>query len=172
MKILTPILILAAILANQAHAQIVYETEEMTGVGLNGKACSVSITREGYLLKNVILKGASKTYEILSENDDGYGPSTTTGDVGTVEIFENFNAKPNTYQYFTHDKFSWSNGEGFYMNAKKLADSDLPAGMNMKVSLELWRDDSDKITYVKALSKGKMAWLLTVASEEFICEVK
>lgn len=165
-KLVTGIFLTGSLISTTSMAADVVQT--MTGRGIDGKACAVKIVRDGNVLKSVTLEGASKVFEILSENGGSYGPKTEIRSRGAGEVLP---LGDEALKYFTHSENIFSNGETF-----KLDTNDLPRsgenelkGIKMVMQLGLLYD-GDQLVSVKAQSKAKALLVATLASSQFTCD--
>lgn len=145
------------------------EVSVLQGRGLDGKACQVRIVKEGEILKSVELKGASKIFEILSENEDGYGPETRISANGGEEVLSLFQTNPDLYREMDLSRSMFSDAVTYSLDSSDLppADEETIKGIKFKVKLKLDYKNG-KLSKVNAEFKAK-ALLVTLASSAFEC---
>lgn len=142
---------------------------DLQGKGLDNKACSVKVSQDRGVLKSVELKGASKVFEILSETNDGYRPTTRIDPRGGEEVLSLFQDNPDLLNELKVSRGTFSDSITYSLDS-----SDLPVqaedeikGIKFKMNLKL-NYKNGVLTKVKAEFKAK-ALLVTLASSEFEC---
>lgn len=161
---MTRIFFLTLLLSFQAYAADMKQV--LQGIGIDGKACSVEVTREGNKLKNVVLRGATKVFEIIAEKEDGVGPSTYINSYGGEELFP-FGDQKEVFGEFTYSQGLFSDSETFEIDTSDLNMNDLK-GLKMVGVVQLNYEDG-QVTEVKAGAKFKGLAIVTLASSQFIC---
>lgn len=152
-------------------SQFTFAAEEvllLKGKGLDGKACEVKIIRDGDSLKSVELTGASKIFEILSENEDGYGPETRISPNGGEEVLQLLQDNPALYDEMKITSGIFTNSKTYTLDTSDLprTDEDLK-GIKAKIGLNL-KFKGRELSKVSANFKGKVL-LVTIASSTFEC---
>ncbi|MCM2350942.1 MAG: hypothetical protein NDI69_13050 [Bacteriovoracaceae bacterium] len=145
------------------------EASVLQGRGLDGKACQVRIVEDGEILKSVELKGASKVFEILSENEDGYGPETRVNANGGAEVLSLLQENPVLYREMDLSRSMFSDAVTYSLDSSDLPPTDEAAikGIKFKVKIKLDYKNG-KLSKVNAEFKAK-ALLVTLASSAFEC---
>lgn len=145
------------------------EIFSMQGRGIDGKACHVRVVSDQEILKSIELKGASKIFEILSENEDGYGPETRISANGGEEVLSLFQKKPDLYREMELSRSMFSDAVTYSLDSSDLppTDEETIKGLKFKVKVKLDYKNG-KLSKVKVEFKAK-ALLVTLASSVFEC---
>ncbi|QDK36255.1 hypothetical protein [Bdellovibrio sp. NC01] len=147
------------------------QVQTLQGRGIDGKACAVTIVRDGNNLKSVKLQGASKVFEILSENGGSYGPKTSINSRGGEEVLQLAEENQALYKYFTHSENIFSNGEVFKLDTNDIPRNGEESLKGIKMVIQLGLDyDGEELVGVKAQSKAKALLVATLASSQFTCQ--
>jgi len=169
MKKLVPTTLLGLALATGAFAT----SQEFSGTGIDGQPCQVKVDRDGTTIKSIELTGATKTFEILSENGSEYGPSTEIDANGAVKMLDLLHDNPHMFSYMKVTKMFLQKGEVVNFNTNdvpRLNEDDNSGWFNMTFSMNLYYDKEGRIKEVKANSKMKTAAIFTLASQRFTCK--
>ncbi|WP_295905000.1 hypothetical protein [uncultured Bdellovibrio sp.] len=152
-----------------SHNAKAQEVLTLNGTGLNGKACAVKVVKDGDTLKSVELQGASKIFEILSENGGSYGPDTRISDRGGDEILQVLQENPDLYAKMDKSEALFSDSVTYTFDTAKLPKaSDELKGIKMVIKIKL-SFDNGQLSEVKVGSKAKALWVATLASSLFEC---
>lgn len=145
------------------------EVSFLQGRGIDNQACSVKIIQDRDLLKGVELTGASKIFEMLSDTDDGYRPTSRIDPRGGEDVLSILNENPALLKELSVSRGTFTDSITYSLDS-----SDLPTngedelkGIKFKMNLKLIFKNG-ALTKVKAEFKAK-ALLVTLASSEFEC---
>ncbi|WP_413613264.1 hypothetical protein [Bdellovibrio sp. HCB-110] len=151
------------------NAQAKQEVLTLQGTGIDGKACEVRVIKDGDTLKSVELRGASKVFEILSENGSGYGPETRISDRGGEEVLQVLQENPDLYTKMQKSDALFSDSVTYTLdtsNLPKVEDELKGIKMVFKIKLSF---DGNQLSEVKVGAKAKALWVATLASSLFEC---
>lgn len=163
--------VLVTAFASVAMAEVT--TLSLTGKGVDGNPCEVRIEKDGDSFKKIELKGATKVWEIISENKDGYGPDTHIASHGADDLtgmlsYMAPHLKAKKMGFVTLKDTYVVSTKDFPKKADAPAEDDLgPISMTITVSLDIDKEDAT-LKSAKVTSKAK-AYVVPLANSEFTC---
>lgn len=143
------------------------KVQVLEGAGIDNQFCRVEITRDGNKLKDIKLQGAAEVWEIMAENEDGYGPRRHINSHGGEEIILK---GPGIFENFKHSENFFSDGEVFSLDTSDVVTAEDGTGglkMVIKVSLNY---ENGKLASVQVTNKARALYVATVASSKFSCQ--
>lgn len=139
----------------------------LEGTGIDNNSCRVEITRDGNKLKNIQIQGAAEVWEIMAENNDGYGPRRHINPNGGEEVILK---SPGIFKHFSHSENFFSDGEVFSLDTNDIVSTeDGTGGLKMLIKVALNYENGELVS-VQVTNKAKALYVATIASSKFSCE--
>jgi hypothetical protein len=147
------------------------ETLKMTGVGLDGRPCSVEIMKDGDLFRDLKVTGSARVFEILSDRGTSYGPRREILTNSAEKAFGILYDEPTLIQYATRSENWFSEGETYVLTSDDMPirSEETLGGFSMKIQLEL-NYSQGQLDSVKSTAAFKVLTIAPVATATFTCE--